>query len=327
MYVKRNDPLLLNVPKRSRQYRLLVELNKRYMTWANSLPNPLNRMALRESTFLGGTSGGILEDLSKINPAITCLPWLFWEICSNVEDDVFITLAEAGASHILASIVMDHVIDYQVEDMVAMVLFHRAIYINSIMKFKEALPSNEKFWNSFDGLSKDHMDGLVIELSARMNPDLFTLDNFIKITHSKVSPFIIAIMAFLYAADQPSLCEQFASSLRYVSQASCLLDDMWDWKHDLERGHLTYFLTCLVPPEQRKETLLISKEHLQKHLDENWLDIEYFQSVIDWFDEAIIDVDAIDYPAWIEYIQGYREMAIDHAKIAMARKITSALSI
>jgi hypothetical protein len=325
MPFKRTDPLLLNLSLKSRPGRLLEELNNRYREWVHGLSNPLSSLALQQGTFLGESSEGIIDGLSKLNPAITCLPWLFWEISSKLGDKDFCTLSEASAYHILASIVLDHALDNQVEDNSATFLFHKALYTNGIMKFREALPAHEMFWESFDRLSRDHIEGLGLELHSRNHPDLLTQESFQRITNGKVSPFITAIWAFVFALGQASIRDPLASSLRHVSEASCLLDDIWDWEMDLESGHLTYFLARLVPPNYQTELHLLAKEDLRELVDVEWVEIEHFQLVINCFDEAINDVEMIECPAWIEYIRGYRDLALDHSKVAMARRITSVI--
>lgn len=50
-----------------------------------------------------------------MNPGLTCTPWMFWTITRGVDRHHFIELALGGGLVILASILLDHLVDHQVK--------------------------------------------------------------------------------------------------------------------------------------------------------------------------------------------------------------------
>jgi hypothetical protein len=50
---------------------------------------------------------------STMNPGVTCTPWLFWELTQDVEGEVLVEVALGGTLIVLASVLLDHLVDGQ----------------------------------------------------------------------------------------------------------------------------------------------------------------------------------------------------------------------
>ena len=114
-------------PADSRQSDLFEKLNSRYFDFARQLPQPLKRLGTLKSTFLGSPHEGIFEGVLELNPVLAGTPWLFWETFSSLEDEQYLQIAEAGTMFVLASIVLDHLVDGQAERQEQVALFHQAL--------------------------------------------------------------------------------------------------------------------------------------------------------------------------------------------------------
>ncbi len=315
----------LEPPVGSRQSNLFQQLNTRYFDFARQLPDPLKQLGMARSTFLGSASHETFEGVKELNPVLAGTPWLFWETFSSLDDKLFLQIAEAGTMFVLASIVLDHLVDGQAERPEQMALFHQALYSHGISIYRVVFESSSRFWFDFERLASGHLAGLARELQAQLDPNSLTLGDLDTMAHGKVSPIVVTIAALSEASGQPERLDPIETSLKRIAVASQLLDDIGDWKHDIEVGHITYFLTCLVPLQPVGSVGLPSTEEAQSKIDAEWVDVNNLELVLELLDDSIDAVREIECPAWIEYVEGYRWLTNEHLHSAMARHIVRKL--
>ena len=315
----------LEPPANSRQSDLFQQLNQRYFDFARQLPIPLRQLGMLRSTFLGSACGEIFEGVQELNPVLAGTPWLFWETFSSLDDERFLQIAEAGTVFVLASIVLDHLVDGQAEEQEQMTLFHQALYAHGISIYRAVFKSSSDFWVHFDRLASDHLAGLAKELQAQLDPQNLSLEDLHTMAHGKVSPIVVTSAALSEASGQPEKLGPIETSLKDISVASQLLDDIGDWKHDLEVGHVTYYLTRLAPTGCSGSVGLPSVKEAQSKIDAEWVDVNHLEMVLDLLDDSMDAVQRIECPAWIDYVGGYRWLTNEHLTTAMARHLVQKL--
>lgn len=312
----------LYYPKGTRRARLLDALDINFTHYLSNLPQPLNDLAKRNETFLGSRDESLFEGAKSLNPVLAGTPWLFWEQFRDLEDDIFLSLAEAGTSFVLASIVLDHLVDNQSERPDLTSLLHQALYAHGIERYRSILPSSSRFWGHFDRLASDHLQGLASELNASEEPRKLIVENLATMAYGKVSPIIVTIAAFTDAAGQQKTLQPIEESLKFIAIASQLLDDIGDWKYDLEVGHLTYFLSRLAPPEAWQANTWPAEGRLQRQIDQDWIDVESLRVVKDYLEKSLIAVRDLACEGWVEYIEGYLSLTEGHLEGAVARHLS-----
>jgi hypothetical protein len=311
--------------KDRRAARLLESLDSSYFQFAESLPPPLNEIALQESTLIGHPGDETFKGPSKLNPLITCTPWLFWETFSELDDETLLGTAKAGAFIALASVVMDHLVDSQAHWPEAMTLFQHALYDRGIAELRALFPSTSGFWIQFDRLTKEYLSSLGAEIDAQLKPEQFSLENFLEFAGGKVSPMATTIAALAEASRQPAVLEPIETSFRHSFVAGQIHDDVLDWRLDVENRHLTFFLTRLSPLETWMKAEWPTIDELQTVNDAGWVDVDYFGVVIEQFDRSLEVVGGIQGSGWVDYLAEYRGVAEEHQKAAIARHLLRVL--
>jgi hypothetical protein len=315
----------LEPPANSRQSELFQLLSKRYFDFARQLPDPLKQLGMARSTFLGSASNEAFEGVRELNPVLAGTPWLFWETFSSLDDELFLQIAEAGTMFVLASIVLDHLVDGQAERQEQMALFHQALYSHGISIYRSIFESSSRFWFHFERLASDHLIGLAKELQAQLDPHNLTLEDLDTMAHGKVSPIVVTIAALSEASAQPKKLGPIETSLKHIAVASQLLDDIGDWRDDIEAGHATYYLTCLTPSRSFGTVVLPTAEEAQSRIDAEWIDVNNLELVLELLDDSIEAVQGVECPVWIDYVEGYHWLTNEHLNSAMARHIVRKL--
>ena len=315
----------LELVQGGRAARLLESLDARYFEFANDLPSPLRDVALMESTIVGQPIDKPFQGPSKINPLIACTPWLFWDTFSELSDETFLCISEAGAFIALASVIMDHLVDGQATWPEAMTLLHHALYDRGVAGYRGIFPPTSTFWNNFDRLTKEYLSALGAEIAAQSEPEQFTLESFLAFAGGKVSPMTTTIAALSEASDQPFVVEPVETSFRHSFVAGQIHDDVLDWRSDINDRHLTFFLTRLAPPEKWQAVEWPSVNELEVNNDSDWVDVDYFDLVIKHFDRCIEVVEGIQCDGWIKYLVEYKGVAEEHQRAAVARHLLRVL--
>ena len=287
----------LEPPVNSRQSDLFQQLNNRYFDFARQLPPPLRRLGTLRSTFLGSACNEVFEGVQELNPVLAGTPRLFLGTFSSLGGGPYLPIAEAGTMYVLASIVLDHLVDGQAETQEQMALFHQALYLHGISNYRSVFESSSNFWMQFERLAADHLAGLAKELETQLDPQSLSLEDLTTMAHGKVSPIVTTIAALTEASGQPEKLDPIETSLKHIAVASQLLDDIGDWRHDIEVRHITYYLTRLIATNPCGSGILPSVEEAQLKLDTEWTDVKYLEMVMDLLDDSIDAVQEIECPA------------------------------
>lgn len=314
----------LKLPDAPRATDLFEELNTRFFHFIDRLPEPLARLARQKSTFLGSQEDGEFGGVPDLNPVLASTPWLFWESFKTLDDSLLLDIAEAGAFYVLASILLDHLVDGQAELPEEMALLHQAFYSHGILVYRSTFPHSTAFLGDFDRLARDHLAGLALELETQGSTEMIEMGSLEKMAYGKVSPIVTTIAGLAYALEQPELLEPIESSLKHIAVASQMLDDIGDWQHDISVDHRTYYLSQVVE-KAGGGVEEVSIDEVQDAIDEAWMDVEHLQLVIQWLDDSTQAVQDLACPGWLDYVEGYRELSDEHLTTAIAKHLVRKL--
>jgi hypothetical protein len=312
------------MPDDPRATDLFEELNARFFHFIDRLPEPLDRLARQKSTFLGSQEDGEFGGVPELNPVLASTPWLFWESFKTLDDSLFLDIAEGGTFYVLASILLDHLVDGQAEPPEEVALLHQAFYGHGILVYRSTFPHSSAFLGQFERLANDHLAGLAMELETQSSTAKIEMSSLEKMAYGKVSPIVTTIAGLAHALEQPELLEPIESSLKHIAVASQMLDDIGDWQHDISVGHRTYYLAQVVE-EVRGGVEDVSIDEVQDAIDEAWMDVEHLQLVIQWLDGSTQAVQGFACPGWLDYVAGYRKLSDEHLTTAIARHLVRKL--
>ena len=315
----------MKLPENPRATRLFAEVDSRYRTFSDRLPESLSRMACLRRTFLGSPSEEPFKGIADLNPVLAGTPWMFWEQFERLDDTRFALIAEGGALLVLASILLDHIIDRQADQPEAAALLHQALHTRGIECLQAALPASTGFWGHFERLSADHLAGLALDLDAQADTSSMREESFIRMAHGKVSPIVVTLAALAEASGQPGVLRPLEASLKHIAVASQLLDDIGDWQEDIEARHVTYFLTQIPPYRNPQAMPPQIVDPLRAAIDADWLDVDYLQVTLDWLKKSVEAVSGLECPGWLEYVEGYRQLTDEHLTVAVARHLVRVL--
>ncbi len=315
----------LRLPEDPRAARLFAEANSRYQDFANRLPESLGRMARRQQTYLGAPNDEPFQGIADLNPVLAGTPWMFWEQFERLEDELFLAIAEGGALFVLASILLDHIIDHQADPPEAAALLHQALHTRGIERLQAALPASISFWNHFERLSADHLAGLAAELEAQSDLSHMREETFIRMAHGKVSPIVVTLAALAEASGQTGILPDMEASLKHIAVASQLLDDIGDWEEDLHAGHMTYFLSLMPPLLARPAIAPQTIDATRAAIDGEWLDVDFLKVTLSWLKKSAEAVSGLQCAGWLEYVEGYRQLTDEHLTVAVARHMVRVL--
>lgn len=308
-----------------RAEKLLEQFEARYAKFNRHLPPSLRQLAQAESTYLGEITEAPFSGLRAMNPLITRTPWLFWETFKNLEDEILLQLAEAGVCMALASVLIDHLADGQVPNPGSLMLFRQSLQDRALSLYRRNFPSDSQFWIEYQRLSEEYIAALQMEIDSQSDPNLFTIENFQGFAAGKVSPMVVTIAALAESSAQIDLLAPVEASMRFSYVAGQIHDDILDWQDDLEKRHLTFFLTKLSADHDYETGSWPGVEELKALNDKKWLDVKQLYLAIEWFDRALEAVDGIDCPGWEFYLREYRTVAEEDQQSALAKHLVEKL--
>ena len=309
----------------SRAADLLTRLDSAYLQFAGELPSPLRGLASERGTFAGTSAAEPFEVPSTMNPGITCTPWLFWELTRDVEDEAFLEVALGGILIVLASVVLDHLVDGQSARPGEASLLHQALYEGGAARLRATLPADSGFWAHFERLGREHIVGLGAELDSRANPGRLTFDDFVRAVSGKFSLVVVPMAAFVAVLGRGDLLGSIEASIKRLAVGCQLLDDVGDWQDDIAAGRPTYYMTRLAPPDAWRAPVDPSVEEIQGRIDAGWLDIKHMVVVQEWMGNAAESASSLGCTGWMEYVDGYRTLADEHMARFKARHLLRVL--
>jgi len=282
-------------------------------------------MAQKEWTFTGCVAPEIFAGPSSLSPGPVTIPWLWWELFAALDDERFLSIAEAGAYLILASILQDHLIDGQVSHIGPTAVLRDVFRRHGTSVLRQATPANTSFWAQFDRLRKDHRAGLAAELRARLDPKTFDYQRCLTIAQGKVAPVVIPVVAMLTVTEKSDRLAPMEKSMRLAGLAKQILDDVLDWQEDLAARRLTYFLAQLLPPDSWRAEIWPLPGEVLAFIESEWADVKHFREGRRLIGQAIEEVGHLDSRSWGDYLADLDHRAEQRQKQMAARHLLRGL--
>ncbi len=308
-----------------RAARLAGQLDRRYLAWTDELPPALRTLARQASTYTGSPSAQPFAGVSSMNPGLTGTPWLFGRLFARLGDDTLLAIAGAGAFVVLASMVLDHLVDGQLEGREMLTLLHSALQQAGAERFRRLFPDSVSFWAYYERFSAEHLAGLATEVEARRQPASLTRERFEGTVPGKFAPIVVTLAALAEAAGRPDAIASMEASVKRLAVASQLLDDIGDAESDHAARHLTYYLAQLAPAERWLAPAWPDLAELRARIDATWHDTLHLRLVLNWLASAVEAVKGLDCPAWLTYLEYYRDLADRHLTASSARHLARSL--
>lgn len=316
----------LHLPDGGRAARLLGRLDCAWLQFVGGLPARLQDLARRASTFQGTVAGSeLFRGPSAMNPGLTCSPWLFWEVVQALDDGEILPLAFGGSLVVLASVLLDHLVDGQSESAGETALLHQALHEGGAARLRACLPCDGLFWREFERLGAEHVVGLAVERESQLTPEQFSFERFLSFVPAKFSPIAVTMAAFAHAVSRPAWLEPIEASIKHLAVASQLLDDVGDWEQDLEQCHLTYYLARMAPADVWRGQPWPSRDEIQQRIDAAWADIDALETVQNWLDRSLHAVADLECQGWKDYVRSYQVLAGQHLVRFKARHLLRAV--
>lgn len=309
----------------SRDARRWAELDRRLAAFLGGLPPEVRAAGLRQSTYSGQPGGEPFQGIGPLNPVLVGTPWHFGELFDSVPEEDFMGLAEAGALHVLASVVADHLVDDQVGPRGAAVLLHQALSHGALVRFRGVMGSDAEFWSGFDRLSAQHLEALAMEIEIQGRRGAVALSALEAMAAGKVAPIVVTVTALARRAGREAALSGLEASLGQIAVASQLLDDVNDWRQDLAHQHWTYFLGCFESERRGPSDPWPTAGWIEGRIRAGWQDVEALTQVGEWLEESLAVLDDLECPAWRDYVEGYRMLAIGHLNYAAAAHLRDAV--
>jgi len=300
------------MPDDPRAGRLLGEMDARFFGIVEKLPDPLRVLARTRGTYEGSESQVPFEGPSSMNPGLTCTPWMFWQITREVGDQQFAGLSVGGGLVILASTLLDHLVDRQVKNIGETGLLQSALHGRGMAILRSEIGLDAEFWSHAERLLEEHRRGLAQEIQWRTKPDLLTEERFVETVSAKFAPIALTMVAYLAAAERRIFIEPIERSIKDLAVASQLLDDLGDWEEDVRQQRLTLYVKSLAPRADWTADEWPTVTELEEQIDQEWAELELLNRVRQWLDRSIEKVAGIECPAWISYLNGFRDLADQH---------------
>ena len=304
---------------------LLAALDERFLSFVSRLNGPLRTHALRRSTYTNEPGAEAFGGPSTMNPGVTLTPWLFWELTSPLDDASFLSLAEGGSMVVISSALLDHLVDGQAVSPEDTLLLHRLLHERGIATLRACLGGGSPFWRTAERLIAEHLEGLALERGMRAALGAFSYPDFQRMVKAKFSPIVLTMSAYLTATERGDLQEPIENSIKHLAVASQLLDDLGDWEEDMRGGRLTYFLSCAVAPREAARLEAGLAEEVEERIRSSWLDVDHLNLAAEWLDRARASVEGIPCPNWIEYLEGFRSLTLEHIRQSTAGHLVQTL--
>jgi hypothetical protein len=305
--------------------RLLAALDERHQAFVAALAAPLRRLALRRGTYTGEPGEEPFAGPSSMNPGVTLTPWLFWEISSALDDAEFLDLAEAGSRIVLASALLDHLVDGQADSPDDAILFHHLLHQTGLAQLRARLGGRPAFWATCDRLVREHIEGLAAESALRTDPKRFSFPEFERMVRAKFSPIVLTMAAFLAAVDRFDLLGAIEISIKDLAVASQALDDIGDWEEDHAARRMTYFLSCVGATLPAGARLDVPAGDVRAAIQSSWIDVDHLNLAREWLERAQVAVGGVPCPGWVEYLGDFQALAAEHLQQSTAAHLARSL--
>lgn len=229
----------------------VLRARQNFYKYANDLPKPLNKLAIKYMTYRNGRtiSGGPMGELYAF--------WLGEPFC--LREDILQKAALGSISGSMYFIIQDDLIDDPNEDInIQIYLLNNFLYSKMIESFYIVANQDSNFWFYLNKYLKEYSIGYKWQENKKLsklklieNKPLLKKDLYMAAYRSApVKICMSAIMLSIKRVDLINIIEKAIDNLLIGLQ---IRDDITDWKEDLKNGYFTYPINALLSNEINKK--------------------------------------------------------------------------
>jgi hypothetical protein len=300
-------------------------LDRRYFTFAASLPLPLDRMARDRQIFTGKGISLELKSLAEIHPLVTCLPWLFQEAFPTVLPEDVLHIAEAGMLLSMGMLLHDAYQDNQLNSRPGISLLYVQLIVAAMRKLHELFDAHSLFWSYLDQYFHEYTEALILEKEHWGKVEIYPLELMYKIGCGKVALLKAVVAALAIKGQAEKHLKQLERTIDLLTAAMQLGDDIGDWAEDYQHQNYTLPLTFVIPTEHWPKPNL-SVEDVGQCFDNSIILEKLIVQAIEWFQAARTAVEELNCRHWVVFVEGCLRMSRRYQESFVARKLLKVIN-
>ena len=168
----------------------------------------------------------------------------------------------------------------------------------------EVFPCNHKFWRDFSEIQACYLGAIDVE-KALDNQDCFGKNEFELLSQHKSAYVKIAVSLLSHITNDFSYNERLNDSLMSLHVAMQYIDDIKDFKHDIESKQITYLYTqtCQFLTKIDIDSSELNSDVFYKYMILSGLVVEHYQLAIVHLRKSLDCVDALPIPQYINFLK------------------------
>ena len=176
------------------------------------------------------------------NPYYICVPWYFADVFPLPEEQ----LNTMGRVHLLSALdnaLSDHVVDGQVEEPAETLLAISQIRALAMTQLQTLFEQGHPYWEVYNQAQHNVWRAFAeeVQLVDKQAAPL-TLDGFKALCDGKYDIHLRTTYAMSYLSGDLDKMPALKTATQNFFRAECMLDDIQDWRADLEGGRRTYVI-------------------------------------------------------------------------------------
>ncbi len=192
--------------------------------------------------------GLALPEAPGIQTVVFYLPFWAQDYLGGATEPAWLDdIAYANACGALAVLIQDDVLDGEVaaQDIPEWLATGNIFDMQSTLTYTRLFPAASPFWEHFQQVRPREWAGLLLERRRHWGQLAPFTDADIQLLGDKCSVGEISVAALALAAEMPEKREELVQMIRLAHIGVQFLDDLEDWRTDLQRGNYTPLITRL----------------------------------------------------------------------------------
>jgi hypothetical protein len=284
----------------------LLELDRRYLAFVEALPPHLAQLAEDRRTLKGSGPSKPLQTVAEFRIHISG-PWFFRDTFPNLTDEQLLDLGEGWIFLGAAMLLHDHLVDDQLPTRSHVAELQERLMARAKEIFHLLIGNRPIFWQRFEQYKQQVASALQSELHYRALPQVtYELTAAWHIGVGKSALFKAIPWAMVVLSDAPSYFVPLEASIDAYMAGGQLMDDIADWREDLDRGHYTYPLAQATSHLHNLGTK-VSPQAIETLLFSSTLLKDLLAQAQAWYRQALSMVNGVPCQGWIDFLNAALE--------------------
>jgi hypothetical protein len=278
-----------------------ASLDRRFRAFVETLPPDLATLAADRRLAAGEGPPKPLQTVTEIGIAISG-PWAFRDTFPGLSEEQLLDLGESWLYLILAVVLRDHLSDGQIEDSAESGELLQLLTAKARQGLGALIGDRSLFWQRFEGYEQEVVSALDLETHYRVSPDeTYDLATAYRICAGKSALFKTVPCAMALLCDAMPRLARLEQSIDLLAAGRQMLDDIVDWREDLDRRHFTFPLvqaaSLLKGSAQALSVRAIEAAVLGSTVREDLL-----VQVRTWYRQAQAAIEGVPCQAWTDFV-------------------------